>query len=458
MLVHRKQFIIDTVPHQITSEWLTTQLQDPYVLSYHTDLTVSSVRLDGRSILVLGERLPLSQPMDVEDTIFQSSGRFAVIDWPHLLQDTCGQLGIYFYRSGHRTLCTSSPALAAEILELPVRDQQFEWPSPINYFLSPGSRVLGLKRLIPDQTLNIADGQLSAREHQPFKHLDAIEDPVDSLGRALTRVIQEASELYDTIYLPLTAGRDSRTLFAALLQTRADFTAVTQTIGSGPGDTADIEVATKLCKQYKIRHEVISPLEASHQISLAIPKHTLRSVENAGSAILIPTRQYDFLADDDVLLKGGIFEVGRRFFEHMFASLPSDFSSNGRALWDCIMPRSIDVDQIESLEEWRLWRDEHDYGLDLTDSFYIDQDAGAWSAAIEQQLDALPGTSINPVNCAPALRALLTGDVDVRRKALVQFEMIRRVDPGLLDIPFNPKSLRYRAKRLARRLMARATA
>jgi hypothetical protein len=235
-------------------------------------------------------------------------------------------------------------------------------------------------------------------------------------------------------FLALTAGRDSRTICAALLYAGVPFTGVTLIAGN----RSDITIAREICQTSGIPHLSIAGKKRDLQKLRQWEQHSLRSYCDADVAFLIPDAQYRFLQNSDRLIRGGLFEIGRRYFLNQLYNLDWKCAT-GTAIWNRFQGQNID-DQlsIANLNEWLRWRQSHDNGLDLIDNFYLDQRIGGWLSSIEQALDMFPWISLHPANSQVAFSALIAPALDLRLAAKLQEAVIAKLRPDLLRFPFNP--------------------
>lgn len=266
------------------------------------------------------------------------------------------------------------------------------------------------------------------------------------LASGLAHVLQQVDKSHEKIYLGMTAGLDSRTLFAALLTSGIRFEAITQ---SFPGvNSNDLRIAADLCRHAGIRHRIVQMEKPNGEAAAALRVHTADSSEGADGRYLIPGNAYRFLEKDHALIRGGCFEIGRRFYDRKLGALETA-ETDGKQIYSKFNP-DPNAEMSQFLDEWLAWRKGHDDGLDLTDSFYLDQRLGGWLSALEQGLDVLPGNSIQPVNCEQLFSSLTTPCHEERRAGTLQLSLIRHFDKSLLRIPINPVSVGEKLKTITR--------
>jgi hypothetical protein len=436
--LHQRQFIIAT--HEIlhAKGWQSLKLSDEFILSFQSALRIESVPNRDRKILLLGERYAIAELPSHEKLTELCSGRFAIIEWPYIYGDATNLLSIFYSAASGEPIISSSPALLAVYGSFGQSERKLHWGG-INWFPGPGSRVNLGRKLLRDQRLHIPSLQV---EHFPrtIEPCDSFEAARESLATSLVALAQQISGRSQTVYLALTAGRDSRTLAAAFLAAGLRFETFTQRF-DGVAEN-DIKIAAQISRSFGIRHHVID-LEPRDDQALQIwRQHTLSSYCDADDNRLFLGNSYRFLRRGDVFVVGGVFEFGRHFFAEVIRDLTYE-NAQGRELWARFeSDAEADPHTVACLDEWLSWRRKHPNGLDLTDGFYLDQRIGGWLASIEQALDTLPGISINPANCGRILSALITPTTADRLSGRLQQEAVATLEPKLLRFPINPPRAR----------------
>jgi hypothetical protein len=189
---------------------------------------------------------------------------------------------------------------------------------------------------------------------------------------------------------------------------------------------------------------------------VALSLHTADSFAGVDLHYLVPGNAYRFLEKDHALIRGGCFELGRRFYRRKFGGLEVSEATGEQVL--SRFKSDANAENVRFLNEWLAWRRSHRNGLDLTDNFYLDQRLGGWLSALEQSLDVLAGNSIQPVNCERFLSSLIAPmSREERSTGALQREVIRHLDSKLLKIPINPISFAQKLKKMAMTSMTRRT-
>jgi hypothetical protein len=431
LTLHSRQFVLARQAHHIGPNWKHVTVGHGWLLSHDPALTVTST--DGG--FILGQSVQVEPEGQVN-----CAGRFCTVAYPWVLPDAAGLLNLYFGDGSEGSFVTSSPAIA-KILgaqHRPSRRLIWGYGTGMNWNPLPGSPLKGIRRLLRDQSLNLSSFSASFRREATLAPLSATQSALDTLCSSL-RTTTAALVNQGQLLLALTAGMDSRTLAAALLSNNVRFECVTHNFRGVK--RADVTVAHAICRYLGVRHHVIDSVAAGDGPVDVWRQHTLGSYDDADNNVLFNADQYRFLQRDSILIRGGVFEVGRRYYAFRLGDFNYE-NATGEALFRRFESSAVDDEAIHSLDAWLQWRRDNDDGLDLMDSFYIGQRVGGWLAAAEQALDLLPGRSFHPANSLSAMRALVTPNPEDRKSGKLQKQAIAQMAPELLRFPFNPVLIR----------------
>lgn len=434
--LHRRQFVISARRFE-REGWQHIPLGPDRILSHHPDLTVTRRGPD----VILGTWLLEGQ-----------AGRFVRISDGMLEGDASCLLSVYYGKGPEGPVISSSPALAGALLGLARDPRVPQWRKPLKWYIPPGSPFLGLTRLLHDQRLLISDLSLIPRSRQ-LGPMASVDIAVRTLADHLVANFRALPE--ERIILALTAGQDSRVLFAALVASGRRFETITQMVDER--SRTDVEVAARLSKRFGIRHSTILPrMPEDHAAFDLWQQHCAASYADA-DGLLVPRGQYGFLGKGDILLRGGCFEIGRRVLHNKMGDLDVQ-SATAEQIWlrevGATSVEGADAQSLTSLRAWLDWRRIHDTGLDLTDSYQLEHRIGGWLGSIEQAMDCLPARSLQPASSDVVLAATMTAEnVSDRQAGFVQREAARYLCPDALRIPINPVPLRTRLRRSLHQLI-----
>ena len=167
--------------------------------------------------------------------------------------------------------------------------------------------------------------------------------------------------------------------------------------------------------------------------------HTFRDVREVDQE-LFATRVFDAMGSGGWLLRSGCWEIARRFYAGRLRDQTIEsIAANPKALIRGFGQRVAIDAEASALSEWAKLRSlEPIAGIDWQDALYWEQRLAGWLAAVEQSLDLLSVTSIQPANCLMLYELLVTLPLEARVQCELQERILVRVDPALARLPTNP--------------------
>lgn len=458
-LLHRKQFVIARRAVTVDTTWRQTDLADGWILSYQQDLALEIDTGDPvRPDVVIGA-------LYCEDPATgRGAGRFARIRWPRVSGDPAGLLSLHVGRMDGELAVSSSPALAMLALTGTIPPYDITSPlrhpaarrtvpgSSINYVPAPGTRWHAVRRLFCDQRIDLSTGAIEHADHG-IRPLGGFEAACDLAASELLRFAGELkSRIPGTIFLPLTAGIDSRTLAAALLAADVPFETVTYRFVGKP--ETDITVAAAISRRCGLRHHVIDLEPLVPGVSELVERHVSGAVIGWDITHVFPGNVYRYLRPGDAMIRGCCFALGRRHYARQLGDF--DFAAaNGAEIWRANSGEPGPEELSGFLDDWHDWRARHLDGLDWLSAHYLDQRLTGWEAALEHGYDLLPAVVLNPANNARIYSALLTLDPEDQAAGRLQKALIARFAPELTHFPINPLTLGDRLRRVRNRIRSR---
>jgi hypothetical protein len=252
------------------------------------------------------------------------------------------------------------------------------------------------------------------------------------------------------VWIPLTAGFDSRLVLAAAL--RADLPVRAYTNYRRRLSLADVELPGMLARAVGVPHEWHRPGHTRPEAEAAFDQHS------AGDTVGVDRGywsrgQWDFVREGDSVLRGGCFEVGRCYYHRRLpmspGSTPAPADEIARSLRE---PPGTPI--TPALAQWVEATTRTSVPrLDWRDRFYLEQRLGGWLAALEQALDLVPGERVHIANAAATYALMLELPEDVRGRGQHQRDLVARLAPPLAEFPFNPPEEAFgRLSRLGYRL------
>jgi hypothetical protein len=442
MRLFRRQFVLARHKFAFDETWRHADWRDGWILSHQADLAVHRQPASGSDAdIVLGYRLCH------DPTTGRGAGRYVALAWPQVRTDPAALLGVFYAERDGQMAISSSPELAAHALygEHQPADValELEHRRMINYIPAPGCRWSTVRRLLPDQAIDLASGQILAAGSgiQPLPSFDAA---VDAMSAALCAFATELqSRIPGRVYLPLSAGLDSRTLAAAFLAAGLPFDTTTMRFAGKP--MADVRISHKISRRLGLRHHIMEAHAPDPAVAALLDRHISGAYSDWDLSHLIPGDAYRYQQEGDAMIPGACFEVG-----YMYDQIFADVNFNevtGTDLWR----RCNGAGGSESLagtwlDEWLSWRRAHPQALSWSAQFYLDQRLGAWRSSLEQGYDLLPAVSLNPANHIAVLSALITPSQEERQSRRLQMETVRRLAPELMKFPINPPPFRTKLR------------
>ena len=177
--LHRRQFVLDREPHKIHDDWVVVPLANRFTLSHCPELEVTcALDADGRQWIVLGNAFDLDNEyrraelsisrlpsQNIPFSTYSWSGRWALIGPSAIIPDASGCLGLFRYRSTTgRLLVSSSLSILTQLIResgldpaIGVTPRVVTWG--IDWVPPPCTNADPIRKLLPDQTLSLSDGQ-----------------------------------------------------------------------------------------------------------------------------------------------------------------------------------------------------------------------------------------------------------------------------------------------------------
>jgi hypothetical protein len=445
--VHRRQWIItrDEAPPIVDPEFRTTELGGGCFLHYEASLPVRHIQGADDQTIVLGILLG--------DNADRGCGRFVAIRYPWLSLDATGTLGVVFFKQPSSVICSSSIALIHEACGLIPSGRELRRDEGINWDPLPATRVPGLRKMFCDQELDLRTGRVATRPI-PYAPSDSegASALVETMASYLSETVHELASLGRPLFLALTAGRDSRTLLSALLHAKVPFEAFTLCRDSR--GTSDAKVAADLCQKFGVRHRSLTPSAKRHIANLEkLKRHTGGAEGDAAQEDVLGDYYRDF-PTDAIVLHGGVFELGRRYYENRFVSV--NFANSrvaAKGIADAFGEKAKHV--AAPLRTWHRYRQAHPIErMDFLDMFYLDQRRGGWGASNQQAQDAFGPDQVIIANSWRAIELLMSPPRTLRTSAAIQMGAAELLTPGIATaVPINPMNFMSKVRRMLVQLL-----
>jgi hypothetical protein len=476
-LRRRRQWALLPRGVQPLRDWHRVELSEGSGIAHDPDLPVVQSVTTTASVTLIGFAIDPDEPGATTSTIVQSlarhpeparaaqrlAGRWVLhVDSGGravMLHDACGLRQLVWTATPGTISCASDPSLLAEVwgferdaeaatryIDSPEYRRQREawWPGTSTPYRE-------IQQLLPNHLLDLR--RACPERYWPTDPIAGVSsDEAATGGAQLLQALVRAAANRFPLALPLTAGWDSRLLYAA-----------TETTGSGcwhytlehdglNWGAQDLVVASELLRRRAhTQHVIHCPSRMSEAFAAVY-----------GASVTSPHKLWGRMAEglwegypsDRICMRGNVSEVARTY--HRWHGddrvTPADLAVCHAARGNAFV--------IEQLAAWQREAEPvaARAGIHLLDLFYWEQKMGRWQAEYQLELDLVQET-YTPYNHRPLLELLLGTPERSRRGPGYELHrrMIERLDPSLLDVPVNPKPWRERARSRLDRL-ARNTA
>mgnify|MGYP003666460558 FL=1 len=447
---HKRQFLICNKEFSHTNFNHVTLLSG-FSLYYHTDLDVAFSNCKVNVLIgsafkstqgTISNDLNTINTDNIADITSDWSGRWLIIIGNSLHIDPGGMLGCYYGLQAGEPVLSSSLALLNEIFSFEKNNdyKDIKHGNAMNWFPPPLTIFNGVKKLLVGQAININEGTIkrAGKRENKFKHL-AQSEIYTTLAIRLTTIVKNVSQVYgEEIYLPLTAGYDSRTLLAALLNSQTSFSAFLfehENISA-----ADKKTPVILAQKFNF---LFSFIKRSNTFDKAKYNEYIEhsSGQAADAGILFHAYdQYEPLKSKShskkkIILRGGVWETGRNFYPTIdnALTLEEDILANLKPRFPILRESKL---HEESVKLWIQHTQATHSNLSFRDRFYLEQRVSGWLAALEQAMDLTSFDRIHPANCQDIIDLLALTEFNPQPK------IIQELQPKLLETAFNPRSLK----------------
>ena len=228
---HRRQFVVGPTPFNLDQNWRHFPVAPAGWLSHCPELRLASVQdASGETWILLGLAIetqperptPLASIAQTETVavshLYTSwAGRWLLLGPGTVHLDASGLLGCFYGADqlGH-TWVSSSAKLLADILKASeIDNRSLRYEVGISWYTPPRTHFLGLRRLLPSQTLHLPDGDVVSRPLMPAIQPEReFSDTLWQIQNCLVTTLKQLSAIGAPIWLGLTAGYDSRLILA----------------------------------------------------------------------------------------------------------------------------------------------------------------------------------------------------------------------------------------------------
>lgn len=470
--LHRKQYVFGPEPYQLAPDWVTVELGEQRWLSHCPDLRVSSeVDLDGEQWWLLGlasqtmaDRSDPQQSITTTDkntTIsnYESwAGRWCLIGRSEVHLDATGQLPCHWVLDGEgRCWASSSPAAVGLLAKRTIfAGHDLVYERGLSWIVPPLGSISAARRLLPSQILDITTA--TTRWRRLVVAADDLDLPSDDPEAAMSRFLRAlghgVSRLPSDmpVHLALTAGADSRLVFASLLA--ADVPVEVFTRRSARMSVADRLIPPRLAAAVGMPHREVIPRRIDRSRVALARVHTAGHVSDGDALPFVQGVRDGFVG---IEIGGQGFGAGkvknRQFPEEIddpiaVANLVADWFGEQKG-----SPNRISLSTWLQLVVNHEEKQRQEDRIDWRDRFYLEQRTAGWQAAKEQLYDLHTHHRYFPINSARIFGLLLSIDPELRQDGSHRRRLIEMAEPRLLSEPFNPPGKMFGFRQRATHLL-----
>jgi hypothetical protein len=376
------------------------------------------------------------------------SGRWILVGESELHLDASGLLGCFYRRiqlgSTTELWASSSPALLASLAGRPrlrSTGPRIHWEKGMDWYPPPRSRFEGISRLLPTQVLALAPEAREAVSPRPplmvVGEPRAYESALDELQRILVTSLDNLPQRDEQVWLPLTGGFDSRLILATAKHVGLPLSTFTMRYRWMP--SGDRVLPPLLAAELGYEHRFVPPVASSRRRLKLFDAHAAKHCVGIDRRYFARGQWSAFRAPA-VILRGGVFEVGRCFYHRKFPQpATGDLVGSIVARFRFREFHADSAAHLAGIAEWAEWVGRTPCrGLDWRDRLYLEQRLGGWASSIEQALDLTAYERIYMANSHLYISTVLSLPEETRLASRHHIDLIRRMAPELLRYPFNP--------------------
>lgn len=465
MQMHQRQFVVGPRPVKVNPDWVIHQIPSIGYLCHSPELRIATATdSTGTVWYLLGLAVQADQArldpvyeiahasdQSIEHISHSWAGRWVLIGAQKVYMDSAGLLGCFYGfkerdDTGKELWVSSSAALLASVIEADTTlVRVIEHRKGIDWYPGPHSAFKSVRRLLPSQILSFPNGAVHSRQlvslsGEPVSY----ETLLDQLQQYLVTTVQQAAKLATTVWVPLTAGYDSRLLLATARYAGIPIRTYTHSHKHVVKD-ADLTIPPKLARIAGVKH--VMRYEGAFRSDLAelYDQHTGGHCVDRDRYYFVH-EYFNQFHKGDLILRGGVFDLGhhkwgRRYPPSVISpTVPeAEYVLNGFNGRGGVFDLPQDQALVQAFQEWIDWTAQMPQeALDWRDRLYLEQRLGGWLSSIEQSLDLIEADRFYAANSHLYFSLILQIPEAIRRPGQHHVDLIKRMAPELLVLPFNP--------------------
>jgi len=452
---YRRQFVAGPRPVEFVPSWSSHKVGQLYVTS-HPELNVIKCSSRKAELLCLGYAFEPAQPHlsgeDVLGSLLNEGRSFEVLEsrmvslagrWiiiisleqeeeVRLYPDPGGLKSAYiFNKEGSETWVASQPALLAEVFRIKKSEDLIKryYAMPNNYASSWPVDVTpypDVRRLLPNHYVDIVRGNVKRFWPRSELRRYDLDHAAEIIRETLKGIIQCLISRGRTV-VPLTAGYDSRVLFACFLEYRnaIEFCTMRDPLTG----CADRYIPQRLGELFNIPVNLymVEPCDASFWRALMINTDDMVRDKAMHWLYSIGIRYRN-----SFVVTGGMGEIARCLY-YKDGEHPSPITAEYLARISWCADNAV---AIQGFDAW-LQRIPRRSTISALDLFYLENRVGNWMSLCSTAWDMV--CEIIPAyNCRRIIEVALGVDVSYRKQPhLLMRRICEMASPQMLSVPFN---------------------
>jgi len=462
-LRYRRQYLL--APQTVSCPFLHHEyiVSEIYRLYAHVDLNVTEWKKNGTRLFLLGDIFDYRSPGKLNSHILQDlsgygfheilreigeyCGRFVLLYGQgndlKLVHDATACRKVYYGRKMDEDWFSSHPQLLSQVLDTGKTDD----PDLLSYYQSDvfvakncasiGDLTVykGIRQLMPNHYYDVPES--AVHRYWP-EGKNEMRKPEEAACRCATMLkgLMESIIRRCNVMLPLTGGKDSRTLLAASKHMTNRIFVYVNKMKHLDGSSFDLVNPEKLCREHHIDFHLVDPY---NPVDEDFARIYFGNNEFASSKFLPIIYNYYVRFNDRVNLPGNTATAGCEWLRATKMRITGKRLAkiNGVNRWKFA---------VEYYDRWIREIREHrpESNMKLYDLFYWEERMGNWGSQITMDKD-IAQEDINPFNSRNLVMLYLSVHPKYLELPSFRFylEVIRYLWPELLTLPVKKRCLKH---------------
>ena len=458
-LKFRRQYII--APRNIECPFMNNvkEIGDRYKLYTHIDLSVTEYEKDGVKVNLLGDMFDYENCKKNNGDILKDlitdnfeiftektanySGRYILIyqkdNELKFLHDATATRKIYYANTGNGLWFASQPYLLAKILNL----KETTAPSKLAFYNSKTFELLynsnigdttrydEIQQLLPNHYLNVNEFKIV--RYWPNKKINyqSLSSVAEICAKMIKGYVKSIATRYE-IMLPLTAGKDSRTLLAATYDFKDDVYYYVNRYHGLNEDNNDIFIPRKLLTMLKLKLNILKPNNIT--VDEDFEKAYYENHKFASSSYLPFIYNYYVNFSHKVNLPGNIASAGFEIYKDSKMMVSAENLAELNNVSQFQYAKDYYANWLSNCKDLC-----HINNINILNLFYWEERLANWGTQIQLEKD-IAQEEFNPFNS----RQLISLYLSVKPKYIelpnfiLHKKVIKNLWPELLKVPINP--------------------